>query len=573
MPQTVEVKVPDIGDFTDVPVIEVLVKAGDSVKAEDSLVTLESDKATMDVPSPSAGVVKDVKVKLGDKVSEGSVIVTLEAEAATGAKGASPPQPAPAAAPASASAAATSPAPPAPPAQREGGAEASTPAGTTQSIEVKVPDIGDFKDVPVIEVLVKPGDAVKAEDSLVTLESEKATMDVPSPSAGVIKEVKVKVGDKVSEGNVIVIVEAAGARAAAAPKEAAVAGAAAPTPSPSPSASPSPQAPSPPNRKAPSVPADAAPPVDSESFKKAHASPSVRALARELGVDLSRVKGSGPKDRVLREDVQKYVKEVMSGASAASAGAAASPAGGAALGLLPWPKVDFAKFGPIEAKPLSRLKKIAGANLHRNWVMIPHVTNHDDADITDLEALRVLLNKENEKAGIKVTMLAFLIKVCVSALKKFPEFNASLDGDNLIYKQYYNIGFAADTPNGLVVPVIKNADQKGVLAIAKEMGELSAKAREGKLGPADMQGGCFSISSLGGIGGTYFTPIINAPEVAILGVCRSSMRPVWDGKQFAPRLILPLSLSWDHRVIDGAAAARFNTYLIALLGDMRRSLL
>jgi pyruvate dehydrogenase E2 component (dihydrolipoamide acetyltransferase) len=575
MPQTVEVKVPDIGDFTDVPVIEVLVKAGDSVKAEDSLVTLESDKATMDVPSPSAGVVKDVKVKLGDKVSEGSVIVTLEAEAATGAKGASPAQAAaaPAAAPASASAAATSPAPPAPPAQRESGAAASTPAGTTQSIEVKVPDIGDFKDVPVIEVLVKPGDAVKAEDSLVTLESEKATMDVPSPSAGVIKEVKVKVGDKVSEGNVIVIIEAAGARAAAAQKEAAVAGAAAPTPSPPPSASPSPQAPSPPNRKAPSVPAGAAPPVDSESFKKAHASPSVRALARELGVDLSRVKGSGPKDRVLREDVQKYVKEVMSGASAASAGAAASPAGGAALGLLPWPKVDFAKFGPIEAKPLSRLKKIAGANLHRNWVMIPHVTNHDDADITDLEALRVLLNKENEKAGIKVTMLAFLIKVCVSALKKFPEFNASLEGDNLIYKQYFHIGFAADTPNGLVVPVIKNADQKGVLAIAKEMGELSVKAREGKLGPVDMQGGCFSISSLGGIGGTYFTPIINAPEVAILGVCRSSMRPVWDGKQFSPRLILPLSLSWDHRVIDGAAAARFNTYLIALLGDMRRSLL
>jgi pyruvate dehydrogenase E2 component (dihydrolipoamide acetyltransferase) len=573
MPQTVEVKVPDIGDFTDVPVIEVLVKAGDSVKAEDSLVTLESDKATMDVPSPSAGVVKDVKVKLGDKVSEGSVIVTLEAEAATGAKGASPPQPAPAAAAASASAAATSPAPPAPPTQRESGAAASTPAGTTQSIEVKVPDIGDFKDVPVIEVLVKPGDGVKAEDSLVTLESEKATMDVPSPSAGVIKEVKVKVGDKVSEGNVIVIIEAVGARAAAAPKEAAVVSATAPTPSPSPSASPSPQASSPPNRKAPSAPAGATPPVDSESFKKAHASPSVRALARELGVDLSRLKGSGPKDRVLREDVQKYVKEVMSGASPGSTGAAASSAGGAALALLPWPKVDFAKFGPIEVKPLSRIKKIAGANLHRNWVMIPHVTNHDDADITDLEALRVLLNKENEKAGIKVTMLAFLIKVCVSALKKFPEFNASLDGDNLIYKQYFHIGFAADTPNGLVVPVIRNVDQKGVLAIAKEMGELSAKAREGKLGPADMQGGCFSISSLGGIGGTYFTPIINAPEVAILGVCRSSMRPVWDGKQFSPRLILPLSLSWDHRVIDGAAAARFNTYLIALLGDMRRSLL
>jgi pyruvate dehydrogenase E2 component (dihydrolipoamide acetyltransferase) len=570
MPQTVEVKVPDIGDFTDVPVIEVLVKTGDSVKAEDSLVTLESDKATMDVPSPSAGVVKDVKVKLGDKVSEGSVIVTLEAEAATGAKAASPSQAA--AAPASAPAAATSPSPPAPPPQQEPVA-ASTPAGTTQSVEVKVPDIGDFKDVPVIEVLVKPGDTVRAEDSLVTLESEKATMDVPSPSAGVIKEVKIKVGDKVSEGKVIVIIDVAGARASAVPKEAAVASAAAPAPLPSPAASPSPQASLPSNRKAPSVPAATTPPAASESFKKAHASPSVRALARELGVDLSRVKGSGPKNRVLREDVQKYVKEVISGASAASTGAAAASAGGAALGLLPWPQVDFAKFGPVEVKPLSRIKKIAGANLHRNWVMIPHVTNHDDADITDLEALRVVLNKENEKAGIKVTMLAFLIKVCVSALKKFPEFNASLDGDNLIYKQYFHIGFAADTPNGLVVPVIKNADQKGVLAIAKEMGELSAKAREGKLGPADMQGGCFSISSLGGIGGTYFTPIINAPEVAILGVCRSSMRPVWDGKQFAPRLILPLSLSWDHRVIDGAAAARFNTYLIALLGDMRRSLL
>jgi pyruvate dehydrogenase E2 component (dihydrolipoamide acetyltransferase) len=566
MAQTVEVKVPDIGDFTDVPVIEVLVKAGDSVKAEDSLVTLESDKATMDVPSPSAGIVKDVKVKLGDKVSEGSVIVTLEAEAANGGKPASPAQaaaPAPAPTSGSPSAAASSPSPPASPKQRKDEA-ASTPAGAAQSIEVKVPDIGDFKDVPVIEVLVKPGDTVKAEDSLVTLESEKATMDVPSPSAGVVREVKVKLGDKVSEGTVIVVLEAADARAAAAPAQNAAATAAPPQ---SPPASVSPDS------KAASASAVAAPQVDSESFRKAHASPSVRAFARELGVDLYGVKGSGPKNRVLREDVQKYVKEAMSGAAAASRSAATSSAGGAALGLLPWPQVDFAKFGPVEAKPLSRIKKISGANLHRNWVMIPHVTNHDDADITDLEALRVTLNKENEKTGIKVTMLAFLIKVCVSALKKFPEFNASLDGDNLIYKQYYHIGFAADTPNGLMVPVVKNADQKGVLAIAKEMGELSAKAREGKLGPVDMQGGCFSISSLGGIGGTYFTPIINAPEVAILGVCRSSTRPVWDGKQFAPRLILPLSLSYDHRVIDGAAAARFNTYLIALLGDMRRSLL
>jgi pyruvate dehydrogenase E2 component (dihydrolipoamide acetyltransferase) len=310
--------------------------------------------------------------------------------------------------------------------------------------------------------------------------------------------------------------------------------------------------------------------VDGETFKAAHASPSVRAFARELGVDLAKVKGTGPKERILHEDVQSYVKQALAGAGPAAA--AAAP-GGAALGLLPWPQIDFTKFGPIEAKPLSRIKKISGANLHRNWVMIPHVTNCEDADITELEAFRVQLNKENEKSGIKVTMLAFLIKASVAALKKFPEFNASLDGDNLVYKKYYNVGFAADTPNGLVVPVVKNADQKGVLAIAKEMGELSAKAREGKLGPADMQGGCFSISSLGGIGGTYFTPIINAPEVAILGVCRSATRPVWDGKQFAPKLILPLSLSYDHRVIDGAAAARFNTFLAGLLADMRRVVL
>ena len=565
MPQTVEVKVPDIGDFTDVPVIEVLVKAGDSVKAEDSLVTLESEKATMDVPAPLAGTVKDVKVKLGDKVSEGNVILTLEAAAA------SDPKPAPSAAsPAAPSKPASAAATPASSAAAQPEAPASvTTAGASQRIEVKVPDIGDFTDVPVIEVLVKAGDTVKAEDSLVTLESEKATMDVPSPSAGVIREVEVKVGDKVSEGHVIAIIEAAGAQAPAAATQAAgtptAAKAVAPTPAPAPATSPAPEKQTP-------EPATA-PRIDSGTFKNAHASPSVRSLARELGVDLARVKGTGPKDRVLQEDVQKYVKQVMSGSSAAASAPAASSVGGAALGLLPWPKIDFTKFGSIETKPLSRIKKISGANLHRNWVMIPHVTNHDDADITELEALRVTLNKENEKAGIKVTMLAFLIKVCVSALKKFPEFNASLDGDNLVFKQYYNIGFAADTPNGLMVPVIKNADQKGVLAIAREMGELSSKAREGKLGPADMQGGCFSISSLGGIGGTYFTPIINAPEVAILGVCRSSTRPVWDGKQFVPRLILPLSLSYDHRVVDGAAAARFNTYLIALLGDMRRSLL
>ena len=557
---TIEVKVPDIGDFKDVPVIEVFVKPGDTVKAEDSLVTLESDKATMDVPAPAAGTVKDLKVKVGDKVSEGSAILTLESADGGGAKAA------PAATASRPTNAAAAPAAATETKPREPAAKPPTPSaagGPAGIVPVKVPDIGDFKDVPVIEVFVKPGDAVKPEDPLVTLESDKATMDVPAPSAGTVKELKVKVGDKVSEGSVILTLETAGAAAAG--------GAAGPkteAPAAAPSAAPAPAAPAAAESAPPAKPAAA--PVDDEAFRGAHASPSVRAFARMLGVDLSKIKGSGPKERILQEDVQNYVKQVISGASAAPPAAAA---GGAALGLLPWPQVDFSKFGPIESKPLSRIKKISGANLHRNWVMIPHVTNHEDADITDLEDFRVRLNKENEKSGIKVTMLAFLIRASVAALKKFPEFNASLDGENLIYKKYFHVGFAADTPNGLVVPVIKNADQKGVLAIAKEMGELSAKAREGKLGPADMQGGCFSISSLGGIGGTYFTPIINAPEVAILGVCRSSTRPVWDGKQFIPRLILPLSLSWDHRVIDGAAAARFNSYLVALLGDMRRVML
>jgi pyruvate dehydrogenase E2 component (dihydrolipoamide acetyltransferase) len=569
---TIEVKVPDIGDFKDVPVIEVLVKPGDAVKPEDSLVTLESDKATMDVPSPSAGTVKDLKVKPGDKVSEGSVILTLDS-AAPAAAPKSPPDNTtagqsaqPAAPQANAKASTQGAASQAQSARAPAPAPAKSAAPTGAPIEVKVPDIGDFKDVPVIEVLVKPGDAVKPEDALVTLESDKATMDVPSPSAGTVKEIKVKLGDKVSEGSVILTLDTgAGAAAptAASTNDSATASSAAAAPEKAPPSAPSSA------REAPSAPKASAP-VDSESFRKAHASPSVRAFARELGVDLSRVEGTGPKGRILQEDVQKFVKQAMSGASGAPSTGAA---GGAALGLLPWPQIDFSKFGPVETKPLTRIKKISGANLHRNWVMIPHVTNHDDADITDLEAFRVKLNKENEKSGIKVTMLAFLIKACVAALKQFPDFNASLDGDNLIYKKYYNIGFAADTPIGLVVPVIKNADQKGLMAIAKEMADLSAKARDAKLGPADMQGGCFSISSLGGIGGTYFTPIINAPEVAILGVCRSSTRPIWDGKEFTPRLILPLSLSWDHRVIDGASAARFNSFLIALLGDMRRTML
>ncbi|MFO1302328.1 MAG: dihydrolipoyllysine-residue acetyltransferase [Burkholderiales bacterium] len=443
-------------------------------------------------------------------------------------------------------------------------------------VEVKVPDIGDFKDIPVIEVLVKPGDSVKLEDALVTLESDKATMDVPAPAAGVVKEVKVKVGDKVSEGSLVLVLDAAGAAEVAAPKpapepapaapksEAPAAPVAAATAAPQPAPAPSPQ----PAVSSPAASGRGSGSFDDAAFTAAHASPSVRKFARELGVDLGRLKGTGPNARITHEDVQAFVKGVMT--QGAPAGA---PSGsGVGLDLLPWPKVDFAKFGPVESVPLSRIKKISGANLARNWVMIPHVTQFDEADITSLEALRVALNKENEKSGAKVTMLAFLIKACVHALKKFPDFNASLDGDNLVRKQYFHIGFAADTPNGLVVPVLKNADRKGVLEIAKEMGELSAKAREGKLGPADMQGGCFSISSLGGIGGTAFTPIINAPEVAILGVSKSAMKPVWDGSAFAPRLMLPLSLSYDHRVIDGAAAARFTAYLASLLADMRRAL-
>ena len=430
-------------------------------------------------------------------------------------------------------------------------------------LEVKVPDIGDFKDVPVIGIEVSPGDTVKAEDPLVTLESDKATMEVPAPAAGTVKEIKLKVGDKVSEGTLVLLLETAAAGAAAP--------ATAPTPAP---ASPPPAtAASKPASAEPVAPAPAAaPPAPAEIAAavvghRAHASPSVRRFARELGVDVALVKGTGPKGRILQEDVQNYVKQAL----AQPRGAA--PAGGTGLDLLPWPTVDFAKFGPVESKPLSRIKKISGANLARNWVMIPHVTQFDEADITDLEALRVQLNKENEKSGAKLTMLAFLIKAAVAALKKYPDFNASLDGENLVYKQYFHIGFAADTPNGLVVPVIRDADRKGLLEIAKEMGALSAKAREGKLGPAEMQGGCFSISSLGGIGGTAFTPIVNAPEVAILGVSKSQTRPVWDGKVFQPRLMIPLSLSYDHRVIDGAAAARFTAYLAQVLADMRRVLL
>ena len=539
----VEVKVPDIGDFDEVSVIELLVKPGDAVKPEQSLITVESDKASMEIPSSHAGVVQSIKVQLGDKVKQGSVIVLLEASAA---------QQAPA----------TQPAPEAQQAPAAPAAAQRLPAASAQ--EVRVPDIGDLKDVTVIEVFVKPGDAVKLEQSLITVESDKASMEIPSSAAGVVKQLAVKLGDKVNVGDLLVVLE--GAPSAPAPIPAA--------PLPAPVSVPASAAAATPTAAA--TPAAPAHSPTGAAVGLPHASPSVRKFARELGVPLEEVKGSGLKGRITQDDVQAFTKAVMAGAAQTRAQAAKAPAAGGAgseLGLIPWPKVDFAKFGPIERKEMSRIKKISGANLLRNAIMIPAVTNHDDADITELEAFRVSTNKDNEKSGTKVTMLAFLIKACVAALKKFPEFNSSLDGDALIYKQYWHIGFAADTPNGLMVPVIKDADQKGILQISQEMAELAKKAREGKLSPAEMSGATFTISSLGGIGGRYFTPIINAPEVAILGVCKSTMEPVWNGKEFVPRLMLPLSLTWDHRVIDGAAAARFNAYLGQILGDMRRVLL
>jgi pyruvate dehydrogenase E2 component (dihydrolipoamide acetyltransferase) len=556
---TVEIKVPDIGDFDEVTVIELMVKVGDSVKAEQSLITVESDKASMEIPSSHAGVVKELKITLGDKVKEGSVVLMLDVEGATAASAA----PAPAA-PAPASVQAAAPVAPAV-------AAAVSVAGP---INVMVPDIGDFKDVVVIEVMVKVGDTVKAEQSLVTVESDKASMEIPSSHAGVIKDLKVKLGDKINIGDLLAVLE--GAAGAATPVAAPVAAVSVPNVAPA-TAALAPVATT-------SVAVAAVVPAHNPTalaLHLPHASPSVRKFARELGVPLDEIKGSGHKGRITESDVQGFTKSVMAGAvqtkaQAANAPKAAASSGasdGGGLGLLAWPKVDFTKFGPVERKDMSRIKKISGANLHRNWVIIPHVTNHDDCDITDLEAFRVQMNKENEKSGIKLTMLAFMIKASVAALKKFPEFNSSLDGDQLVMKQYFNIGFAADTPNGLVVPVIKDADKKGVMQISTEMGDLAKKARDGKLGPADMSGACFTISSLGGIGGRYFTPIINAPEVAIMGVCKSAIEPKWDGKAFVPKLMLPLSLSWDHRVIDGAAAARFNAYFGQVLTDFRRVLL
>jgi pyruvate dehydrogenase E2 component (dihydrolipoamide acetyltransferase) len=543
-----EILVPDIGDFKDVEVIEVLVKPGDAIQKEQSLITLESDKATMEIPSPAAGVVKELRVKVGDRVSQGGLILMVEEESSPAKE--------------------TQPVKTRKKEENEEQAQARPTVAAPET--VTVPDIGDFKDVEVIEVLVKPGDAVTKEQSLITLESDKATMEIPSPAAGVVKELKVKVGDRVSEGSPVLVIESGAGAGAEAPARRE----AAPAPEP-PGAAP----------EAARVPLAASPaaisrlgPVPAEpreaTSSPPHASPSVRKFARELGVDLAQVRGSGPKGRVLHEDVQAFVKGALTQGAAPAQGAAARN-GGMPFNLPAWPEVDFAKFGPVESKPLSRIQKLSGPNLHRNWVSIPHVTQFDEADITDLESFRKANTSVTEKEGFKLTMLAFLIKACVTALRQYPRFNASLDSrfENLILKKYYHIGVAVDTPDGLVVPVVRDADRKGVFDLARELSDTSKLARDKKLKPGDMQGGTFSISSLGGIGGTAFTPIINAPEVAILGVSRSVMRPVWDGEKFIPRLMLPLSLSYDHRVIDGASAARFTSYLASVLSDIRRSLL
>ncbi|MBP1473950.1 dihydrolipoyllysine-residue acetyltransferase [Frateuria sp. MAH-13] len=574
-----EARVPDIGGHDNVPVIEVLVKAGDRVEKEQSLITLESDKATMEVPSPVTGVVKEVKLKVGDEVSEGALIAVIEAEGAA-------PAPAPAAAPSASAQQARA----AEPRSGKGAVDeappqplpAAAPAGGGMR-EARVPDIG-HDNVPVIEVLVKVGDTVAKDQSLITLESDKATMEVPAPFEGVVKELKLKVGDEVSEGAVIALIETgAAAPAAAAPSPAASPDAQSATGLPvsggGPKASQQPapvggRGVQPGNVPEGDVAPRARPPLDARVIMPGdapYASPAIRAFARELGVDIAQVKGSGRGGRIQREDVSAYVKHALASGARPVQGAPVAAGGG--LNLLPWPKVDFSKFGPVEEKPLTRIQKISGANLSRNWAMIPHVTQHEDADITELEAFRKQLGAENK--DLKVTPLVFQIKAVVAALKQFPQFNASLDetGEKLILKKYFHIGIAVDTPDGLVVPVIRDCDQKGLLDLARELGEISKKAREKKLGPSEMSGGCFSISSLGGIGGTAFTPIVNAPEVAILGVSKASIKPVWNGKEFAPRLMLPLSLSYDHRVIDGALAARFAAFLATQLGDIRRLLL
>ncbi|TQQ54197.1 pyruvate dehydrogenase complex dihydrolipoyllysine-residue acetyltransferase [Vibrio cholerae] len=526
-----EVQVPDIGG-DEVEVTEIMVKVGDVVAEEQSLITVEGDKASMEVPAPFAGTVKEIKIAAGDKVSTGSLIMVFEVAGA---------------------------APVAAPVQAAAPVAAAAPAVAALK-EVQVPDIGG-DEVTVTEIMVNVGDSISEEQSLITVEGDKASMEVPAPFAGTLKEIKVAAGDKVKTGSLIMVFEVAGAAPVAAPVQAAA---------PAPAAAPAQAA----------APAAAAPATSGEfqeNHEYSHASPVVRRLAREFGVNLAKVKGSGRKNRILKEDVQNYVKEALKRLESGAQAAASGKGDGAALGLLPWPKVDFSKFGDTEVQPLSRIKKISGANLHRNWVMIPHVTQWDNADITELEKFRQEQNAMEAKrdTGMKITPLVFIMKAAAKALEAFPAFNSSLsdDGESLILKKYVNIGIAVDTPNGLVVPVFKDVNKKGIYELSKELAEVSKKARGGKLTAADMQGGCFTISSLGGIGGTAFTPIVNAPEVAILGVSKSEMKPVWNGKEFAPRLQLPLSLSYDHRVIDGAEGARFITYLNECLSDIRRLVL
>ncbi|EGR4231043.1 pyruvate dehydrogenase complex dihydrolipoyllysine-residue acetyltransferase [Vibrio cholerae] len=523
-----EVQVPDIGG-DEVEVTEIMVKVGDVVAEEQSLITVEGDKASMEVPAPFAGTVKEIKIAAGDKVSTGSLIMVFEVAGA---------------------------APVAAPVQAAAPAAAAAPAVAALK-EVQVPDIGG-DEVTVTEIMVNVGDSISEEQSLITVEGDKASMEVPAPFAGTLKEIKVAAGDKVKTGSLIMVFEVAGAAPVAAPAQAAVS-AAAPAQAAAPAAAP------------------AASGEFQENHEYSHASPVVRRLAREFGVNLAKVKGSGRKNRILKEDVQNYVKEALKRLESGAQAAASGKGDGAVLGLLPWPKVDFSKFGDTEVQPLSRIKKISGANLHRNWVMIPHVTQWDNADITELEKFRQEQNAMEAKrdTGMKITPLVFIMKAAAKALEAFPAFNSSLsdDGESLILKKYVNIGIAVDTPNGLVVPVFKDVNKKGIYELSKELAEVSKKARGGKLTAADMQGGCFTISSLGGIGGTAFTPIVNAPEVAILGVSKSEMKPVWNGKEFAPRLQLPLSLSYDHRVIDGAEGARFITYLNECLSDIRRLVL
>lgn len=541
-----EVRLPDIGDFANVSVIEILVTPGDRVDKETSIITLESDKATIEIPAPFAGLVKELRIKVGDKVSRGDLILIMTPETITGVEAAPPPSPSPTPPP---------PAQPAPP----------PPAATisTAEIEIRLPDIGDFHDIGIIEILVKPGDRVQADSSLLTLESDKATMEIPSPQGGIITRLAVKVGDKVNRGDLIAYLQ---------PERTAPA-VAARTHTPT----QTPDAPEAIARRLPGEKEHQQPPVlprpeDMVAIaggRKPHASPAVRRFARELGVDLALVAGSAPKGRVTKEDVQGFIKQAL------REGTARAPAPAGALALPSLPVVDFAKFGPIEQVPLERIRKLSGAHMHRSWLHIPHVTQFDEADITDLESFRKQQAETLDKTGLKLSLLPFLLKACAAALQAMPRFNSSLapDNEHLILKKYRHIGVAVDTPKGLVVPVIRNVDRKGISELARELGETSARAREGKLLPGDMQGGSFSISSLGGIGGTQFAPIVNAPEVAILGISKAQMRPVWNGREFVPRLMLPFSLSYDHRVIDGAEGARFTSYLASLLGDIRRLLL